>query len=260
MSRSDANPSGAAQQILHSASLTADLPAIDHRIVVLSLVEEAIDHQHLDVKDIFEAAYGDREGSAYWSGWLAEDFYPLYQFIRFLEIHNGKKQDLFYISRSQVLEAFSVAARANPPWLRYVGEIGKQLVRADLGTKSHPQLLAHWEICRGPAVAWLSQHPEFSELTPKLLVAHLRNPRSNTGAPGRPTSKHFIIQEIKSRSLRSPAKMTITDWSIELESWLARSMPGEPAMTAKTIKNNPDIRTLLRDLGLLLPSGSRRPE
>nr|WP_321182147.1 hypothetical protein [Methylobacterium sp. Leaf122] len=188
-SPSDADLSAHAQEILHRASLTADLPAIDRRIVVLGLAEEAIDHEHLDFKDILEAAYGDREGSAYWSGWLAEDFSPLYQFIRFLEIHNGKKQDLFYISRSQVLEAFSVAARSNPSWLRYVVETGEQIVRTDLGAKSHPQLLANWEICRGPAVSWLFQHPEFSEMTPKHIAAHLRNLKSNIGAPERPDSK-----------------------------------------------------------------------
>lgn len=141
------------------------LSSSDRRVVVTYLFERCVDAK-LDVtEEIFQLAYDDRTGRAYWSGWLTDDFSDLYQFVRLLEIHSGKARDLLYISRSPILEAFSIASRARPVWLRHVSGESQ-----DLGRSNHPVHLAGWEICRGPAVHWLLQHPEFRELLPPQVA------------------------------------------------------------------------------------------
>ncbi|MCK2056910.1 hypothetical protein [Methylobacterium sp. 37f] len=155
-------------KILSGARHASILSASERRVCIKSLFESCALAQIEATTEIFELAYGDANGSAYWAGWLTDDFSNLYQFVRLLEVHSGKAQDLHYISRSPILEALSIASRAKPPWLRFVGGEDR-----DLGESNHPQHLAHWEVCRGPAVRWLSQHPEFRELLPPLMAKAL---------------------------------------------------------------------------------------
>lgn len=155
-------------KILSDARYARTLNAPDRRAVVMRLFDMCV-NAHLEAtEEIFELAYGDREGRLYWAGWLTDDFSNLYRFVRLLEVHSGKPQDILYISRSPVLEALSIAVRANPTWLRH-NEGKTEIPRQS----NHPTLLKGWEICRGPAVDWLFRHPEFREVLPQRLLQFL---------------------------------------------------------------------------------------
>ncbi|SEF41032.1 hypothetical protein SAMN04488144_101144 [Methylobacterium sp. 190mf] len=184
---------GLMAEILEDASAASILSAPDRRVVVTLLIERCV-HARLEAtEEIFRRAYGDQNGRAYWSGWLTADFSDLHQFIRFVEIHNGKARDLLDITRSPILEAFSVASRARPSWLRH--DSGES---QDLGRTNHPQYLAHWQICRGPAVRWLLEHPEFNELLPARLADAARGDAAQEEAASvseRTTPQKLMCQE-----------------------------------------------------------------
>lgn len=58
-----------------------------------------------------------------------------------------------------------------------------------------------------------------------------------TGAPGRPTSIHLVMQEFERRTAAGLVRATLLEEAAELCEWVAVNHPGAPRLTIKTIKN-----------------------
>lgn len=253
-------PRSSLKDLLLLASAAKHLSAADRRVVVSGLFEEALYHPTVTEAEIFTAAYGEPTGGRYWSGWLEDDFSPLYQFVEFLEAHRGKKSDIFQITRSPILEAIGVAARSSPDWLK--GDIS-----AVVQAKNHPQFLAGCEVRRGSAIQWLSGHSEYSELLPPLIAEFLRSQQIKSSVkgesdedrgPGRPTSMHLIAAELRRRAELGHPAGTIESWAKNLSGWHRQTYPNEKPVTPKAIKNS--LAKLIKKLGLHQFTNENRPK
>jgi hypothetical protein len=63
------------------------------------------------------------------------------------------------------------------------------------------------------------------------------SPSIQSGAPGRPTSMHLVVAELRSRLASGKAEVNVTAESEHLAEWLKATHPNAPKLTAKTIRN-----------------------
>lgn len=70
--------------------------------------------------------------------------------------------------------------------------------------------------------------------------------RSETGAPGRPTSMHLIVLKLKERAKAGQLESGVMAEATTLAAWFKATYPHEPPATAKTIYNS--IGSTYRDL------------
>lgn len=61
---------------------------------------------------------------------------------------------------------------------------------------------------------------------------------AKTGAPGRPSSMHYIRGELERRATAGSLEQSLTMEADLLVAWLKTTHPGAPAPTAKTVRNN----------------------
>lgn len=252
-------PRTSQEDLLLLASAAKHLSAADRRVVVSGLFEEALNHPTATEAEIFTAAYGEPTGARYWSGWLEDDFSPLYEFVQFLEAHRGKKSDIFQITRSPILEAIAVAARSAPNWLK--GDMDA-IVRGE----NHPQFLAGCEVRRGNAIKWLCSHSDYSDLLPDQIVDYL-NKTKNTPfvtsqpdddrGPGRPTTMHLIEAELRRRASSDHGAHTIADWAKILAEWHRQNHPNNLCPSEKRIGNK--LGRVIRELKLYRSAKGERP-
>jgi hypothetical protein len=67
-----------------------------------------------------------------------------------------------------------------------------------------------------------------------------------TGAPGRPTSMHIVLEELERRGLAGEIEAGVRAEAAALAKWFSAAYPGAPPLTAKTIENR--IRSRFRAL------------
>ncbi len=71
-------------------------------------------------------------------------------------------------------------------------------------------------------------------------------PILSTGAPGRPSSRHLVANELKRRALAGTLEVSLANEARHLSAWLAAAHPEAPAMSQKSIENalRPDYKSL----------------
>jgi hypothetical protein len=74
------------------------------------------------------------------------------------------------------------------------------------------------------------------EAVGKIWPFGLAVPR-RTGAPGRPTSMHLVIEEFKRRAAAAPLSGTLAENAEALSNWVRQAHPTVPPPSPKTIKN-----------------------
>ncbi len=62
-------------------------------------------------------------------------------------------------------------------------------------------------------------------------------PILSTGAPGRPTSRHLVANELKRRALAGTLEPSLAKEARHLSAWLAAAHPEAPAMSQKSVEN-----------------------
>jgi hypothetical protein len=108
----------------------------------------------------------------------------------------------------------------------------------------------HWR--RGYDDALLNRHGErWSRLLIPKNEVRARWPfgavePTRTGLPGRPSSKHLILQELRYRAGKGELEATLRAQVDALVAWLVKAHPTQPQPTAKTIENA--IRSAYREL------------
>jgi hypothetical protein len=86
---------------------------------------------------------------------------------------------------------------------------------------------------------WLLRERRW-EYTPKTAADRHpapTEPPASTGAPGRPSSMHLVLQEFERRRKSGVTEVSRQKEAYALEAWLKGNHPNAPTLTAKTIRN-----------------------
>ncbi|GJD52693.1 hypothetical protein OPKNFCMD_5459 [Methylobacterium crusticola] len=186
-----------AESLLAQAKTIGNLPPEDRRNSIGWIIANSFIFPELSIADIYEAAYGDRNGREYWRGWFAADWSSMYEFGRMLVAHLSKtasikerqqhsqlmqNKDMPYYTmlwlsstdplqgklEKRVCKAFSIAINNREGWIR--GDIEHLPI-----DYAHLVNLSRVEVNRAGAARWFFKHPDFHHLLPETAVLTLES-------------------------------------------------------------------------------------
>jgi hypothetical protein len=128
-----------------------------------------------------------------------------------------------------------------PPWAdKFVGDTsgGRRQIPV-------PETWSRAEIRSDGTVLFFGRTYLFAVLREHVLRTWPDSTTYRTGAPGRPTSTHLIVEEARRRIRAGPHPATLKAFAQELAAWLSVTHPNAAPTKAKTIQNS--IRVLWRE-------------
>ncbi len=93
-------------------------------------------------------------------------------------------------------------------------------------------------LCSGGSVVWSKLTVLKSEVANCWPFEKENRSIIRTGAPGRPTPIHLVVEEHKKRLASGTAEDLVTDESERLAEWFKETHPNLPQLKPKTIRNN----------------------